>query len=361
MGYKGDKPKGSLEIAKGTRLIGTYAFEDCKEISSVIFTQTVKHTMYDAFYGCNSIKLLELPYFLNSIFGEAFMGCSGLTNITFPKTISRIDPYAFSGCDNISKVFMECPTPIDLSSIVFSNKSATLYVPDGSKSLYEIAEGWKDFKEIVEQKVEVTEIDEIYCHELKINKGASVKASIKISDENLINAFEFNLVLPKGITIEKDNDGNLLISKGDLLKVSGWRVVVTELEDNTFHFKCYTTVKGDIIYSKWGELLILSLKTTEDMQKGVFYASINNILLKLLDEKLLKAKDCSFVVEMTNFVKGDANGDGEVDVKDIVAITEYMMGKEPENFNIMNADVNGDGVINIADIIQITNQILSKE
>ena len=50
-----------------------------------------------------------------------------------------------------------------------------------------------------------------------------------------------------------------------------------------------------------------------------------------------------------------------VDARDVVAITDYMMGKNPENFNIKNADVNGDGVINIADIIQITNQILSKE
>ena len=44
-----------------------------------------------------------------------------------------------------------------------------------------------------------------------------------------------------------------------------------------------------------------------------------------------------------------------MDAEDIVTITEYMMGKEPENFNFKNADVNGDSVINIADIIQIAN------
>ena len=37
------------------------------------------------------------------------------------------------------------------------------------------------------------------------------------------------------------------------------------------------------------------------------------------------------------------------------------MGKNPENFSIENADVNGDGIINIADIIQIVNLILNKE
>ena len=62
-----------------------------------------------------------------------------------------------------------------------------------------------------------------------------------------------------------------------------------------------------------------------------------------------------------NVLLGDANGDGEVNTKDVVAISDYMMGKNSGSFKRKNADVNGDGVINIADIIQITKQILSKE
>lgn len=66
-------------------------------------------------------------------------------------------------------------------------------------------------------------------------------------------------------------------------------------------------------------------------------------------------------IQAQDLIPGDANNDKKVDAKDVVVITDYMTGKNPENFNIKNADVNGDGVINIAEIIQIVNQILSKD
>ena len=360
-GYKGNQPKGLLEIAKGTRVIGTSAFENCKEITSVIFPQSVKHITLDAFYGCSGITFIELPYFINSILSKSFSGCSSLTYIAFPKSISRIDSYAFAGCDNISKIFIERTTPLDISNKVFSNKNATLYVPDGCKLLYEDTEGWQDFKDIVEQKVEVTEIDEISIENVEINKGSSVEAIIKIYDENLINAFEFDLVLPKYITIAEDEYGDFLISKGSLLKNSGWRVLVTKLEDNTFHFKCFTTVKGDIIFSSRGELLLLSLKTTDDMQEGVFNAEIRNILLKVSDEKLLKAKDYSFVVELSNYIKGDVNGDETIDVTDIVSIVNYIVGNPYDSFKNRAADLNDDGEVDIFDVMKLINLVMKQK
>lgn len=56
---------------------------------------------------------------------------------------------------------------------------------------------------------------------------------------------------------------------------------------------------------------------------------------------------------------GDANGDGEVDAYDIVAITIYIMEKTG-NLTQADADVNGDGVVNIADIIKVSNVITEK-
>ena len=40
-------------------------------------------------------------------------------------------------------------------------------------------------------------------------------------------------------------------------------------------------------------------------------------------------------------------------MKDIAAIVDYLMGKNPGNFNKANADANGDGDINVADIVFI--------
>ncbi len=55
---------------------------------------------------------------------------------------------------------------------------------------------------------------------------------------------------------------------------------------------------------------------------------------------------------------GDANNDGEVNVLDIIAIINYIMGGNPDPFNVEAADVNNDGLINVLDIIFKTNVIM---
>lgn len=57
--------------------------------------------------------------------------------------------------------------------------------------------------------------------------------------------------------------------------------------------------------------------------------------------------------------KGDANYDGLVDAKDIVEITNYIMGKHSKKFDKDAADMNDDNIVNIADIVMIANNILT--
>lgn len=60
------------------------------------------------------------------------------------------------------------------------------------------------------------------------------------------------------------------------------------------------------------------------------------------------------------YLAGDADASGEVDAKDITAIVDYLLGKNPEKFNKKNADANGDQKVNIADIVIIVNTITKK-
>lgn len=69
---------------------------------------------------------------------------------------------------------------------------------------------------------------------------------------------------------------------------------------------------------------------------------------------------CSFAITVTaGGVPGDANGDGSVNVLDIIMISNYIMMLNPVPFNFSNADVNGDGIINVLDIVATINLILS--
>ena len=58
---------------------------------------------------------------------------------------------------------------------------------------------------------------------------------------------------------------------------------------------------------------------------------------------------------------GDANGDGKVDVDDVVSIVNYILGEPDEGFNASVCDINGDGKIDIEDVVALINIILGIE
>ena len=68
-----------------------------------------------------------------------------------------------------------------------------------------------------------------------------------------------------------------------------------------------------------------------------------------------------YVLSSSNTLIGDANGDGEVDINDYVAVISYILEEEPSPFVFENADVNGDGEIDINDYVSIIDIILNQE
>ncbi|MBR1546202.1 MAG: dockerin type I repeat-containing protein [Prevotella sp.] len=55
---------------------------------------------------------------------------------------------------------------------------------------------------------------------------------------------------------------------------------------------------------------------------------------------------------------GDVNGDGKINVADIVELVNYLNGKPTNALNLAEADVNNDGIVNLADVDAIANIIM---
>lgn len=67
----------------------------------------------------------------------------------------------------------------------------------------------------------------------------------------------------------------------------------------------------------------------------------------------------SFVYYTSTWLRGDVNGDGEVNIADVNAVIGIILGKPCDDATLARADVNGDEEINIADINAIINIILN--
>jgi immune inhibitor A len=59
--------------------------------------------------------------------------------------------------------------------------------------------------------------------------------------------------------------------------------------------------------------------------------------------------------------RGDANGDGEINMSDVMFIVNYTLGSPAPSFDAVAADANDDGEINMSDAMYIVNRILNKK
>ena len=76
----------------------------------------------------------------------AFANCRSLTSLTIPSSVNSIAEGAFWGCTATSQVYIEATTPPTLASDAFKNCGSDLkiYVPSESLNAYKAAEYWKD-------------------------------------------------------------------------------------------------------------------------------------------------------------------------------------------------------------------------
>ncbi len=63
----------------------------------------------------------------------------------------------------------------------------------------------------------------------------------------------------------------------------------------------------------------------------------------------------------TQGLLGDVNGDGFVNITDVVLLVDYILGRENPSFIIGNADINSDDAVNISDVTLLVNIIMSNE
>lgn len=75
------------------------------------------------------------------------------------------------------------------------------------------------------------------------------------------------------------------------------------------------------------------------------------------------AASCEVTVteKAADFKMGDVNGDGVIDVSDVLTTASYAIGNESETFNFDAADVNKDGGIDVSDVLLVANIAIGKE
>lgn len=91
-----------IDLADSVTSIGDYAFYLCGSLSSIAMLDSVTSIGDYAFYYCRSLRSLTLSDSLTSIGNSAFCSCQSLASLTLPDSVTSIGDSAFSSCPSLT-------------------------------------------------------------------------------------------------------------------------------------------------------------------------------------------------------------------------------------------------------------------
>ena len=397
----------SISLPDGLSSIGNNAFSECSRLTSITIPESLKVIGNDAFRYCMQLRKVDyasMESLCNITFGNFRSnpicnhgrcpllingnevtdviipeGVSSIRNYTFclnhfisitiPKSVTSIGMDALS-CWNLTSIFVKRREPAffnssadvedssaDVKDWFFDefppNYNATLYVPLGCKAAYEAADVWKDFAEIVELNLD----NYLYAKEVTIRPGGKKTIAIQLDDVKTLIAGEFRLQLPAGFRIEKDEDGYLkaeLVSERD----NHHSFEVTDEGNGRYHFLCYSgqnrAFKGD-----YGDFIKLTIVADEDVEENSYSAEVKDIIFSDESEQQVDIDNCTFKISVVDYVPGDANHDGLLNVMDIVKVVGKIMGNPTSDFFFAAADIDDNSKVNVMDLVNLVEIIMN--
>ena len=206
------------------------------------------------------------------------------------------------------------------------------------------------------------ESDVIYADGVMAEPGEEFSMNIMMSNVHRnYTSLQFDLQMPQGTEILKDNSGALSVSFNQLRSENGDHCVnIRNIADNKYRIVVYSPTNAAIT-NKEGAIISISAKISDTMQKGCYYAKVNNVTV--CDQDLNTNNFCDrtsdFNIVADKTLTGDSNNDGKVNIADVDCTINDIMQKQETPFIKQLADVDADDTIDITDVM-LTQDIILK-
>ena len=118
------------------------------------------------------------------------------------------------------------------------------------------------------------------------------------------------------------------------------------------------TDSAEMNFVLWPYIRVGDPSNDEHIWQNTTYTSVLADMQNWLTQRIAKL-DMTFAE--TVFVTGDVNGDSDVDIFDVYALSRYLAGYEVKGFIHANGDVNGDGDVDIFDAWTLQRRLAGYE
>ena len=194
--------------------------------------------------------------------------------------------------------------------------------------------------------------DRLYIKDFEIVADEAKTIALILDNDTAYSAFQTDIYLSNGLEIEQE-DGEYIIDLNTERTAKSHVVSTYKRDDGAIRIfvtsQNLATFKGN-----GGDIAYIQIKATNSFP-GSGTVSLKNSIAAEADATRHILADCTAKAGELSTLKGDVNGDGEVNIADINVIIDMILSS---GFN-PSGDVNGDGEVNIADINAVIDIILN--
>lgn len=330
--YAGKK----IVVPDGVKIIDSFAFYSLDNVESIELPDSVEIIEKCSFGGCYKLSSIKLSKNLDVIGDLAFMYCTKLTDVTLPDSVNHIGDNAFldvpavksedgldylgSWCVGVTKVAPEKSKPANIKEgtigVAKLNAAGYIAVP---KSITKMS--W----EMVGCNNNVKRAD-VYSHVIEADafKNAKYMKDIYIYDPDCEICAGYWTIPPQHIEIVEN-------------KIKG----LQEVSSNSY----YRTVMQEPVAGN-GEILADTVIHGYAGSTAEAYAKMYGVKFEEINTS-------------TAYKNGDLNGDGALNVADLVMMSRFIKGMTSlDEAQTKSADLNGDGNVDIFDMVEFRKKIL---
>lgn len=202
----------------------------------------------------------------------------------------------------------------------------------------------------------------IYIDDTETLVGTDITLSVKMKNSVSVEAFGFDLILPYGMTVITDDEGvpmaELSEERTTARRTDTFGAAMLDAYLNNRAVRVIAaSSNGSAISPGDGEVCTVRVRIPAGQLVGTYKLELANISLADTESRSIDVEEMTSLLTVGDVDRGDANGDGQVNVADLIAIAHHILGSTPAEFSFKGADVNRDFRVNVADYIAVAHRL----
>ena len=352
-------------VPEGVKRIDELAFRRLYQLETVVLPESLEEIGLGAFMSCTKLRSINIPEGVKKIDDLTFEYCIALEDITIPETTDLNSCGAFYMCDKLcdENGYFICNGA--LLNYTFDVLDEVFVVPDGVKFvgcffMYEGGWGYGDeeitncTKVIMPDSVEGIANWAFYTNNLieEIVLSDNIK---HITDQTFYCCENLKKInLPKNLETIGANAFSNCKKLEEIVVPAGVKELCEGAFESCESLKKITITRGietisASAFANCPSLESVVFKGTEAEWAQISVHENNDALL-----------GASFTFEEILDIIGDVNGDGELDLKDVLVMRMYFVKKIGDaDIQMQNTDLNGDGKFSAKDLLAL-RKLLAK-